>query len=147
MKIIKTLFDFDKENHVTYCTIVAENNQIFLGKAYCHDEDLDMYSERTGAEIAHRRAWIDMLQHIRDYELLPVVKAYHHLYDSMTRSKKFNAKSYESRMLRRQLRMTENDLARLREEIALERKSLKDYTAGKEKLWNKIRAKNKGEIN
>ena len=147
MKILDTKFDFDKETGTTFCTIICKDNLVFMDAARCHEDDMDMYSQRTGAEIAHRRAWIKMLQHIRDNELQPVVNAYRHLYDILSQSKNFNAKSHETRMVRRQLCMTENDLARIKQELAYERKSLKDYIAGKEKLWNKIRAKNKGEIN
>lgn len=147
MKLVDTHIEFDKQTRTTYCQLISSNGEVFIGQAHCHEDDADMYSEHTGAEIAWRRAKIKVCQAVRDHEILPVLKTLKHLYNNMAKSKNFNAKSYENRMLRRQIRIFENDLLVIREEIANDRKFLKEYIAGKEKIWARIRAKNKDKIN
>jgi hypothetical protein len=48
-------------------------------------------------------------------------------------------------MLQRQIRLIEFDLATNKEMLAYERKNLKAYIDGKEKLYQKIRARQKDE--
>ena len=80
------------------CCIATNGNKVFTGIAKCHPDDSDMCSEKTGSEIACRRANIDALRSYRD-ELKIALKALNQLYYSMNKSKKFNEKSYENRML------------------------------------------------
>ena len=48
-------------------------------------------------------------------------------------------------MLQRQIRLLEFDLATNKEMIAYERKNLKGYIDGKDKLYQKIRARKEGQ--
>lgn len=59
-----------------------------------------MMSEKTGCEIAFRRAKIEVLKSYRD-ELKIKLEALRQLYYSMNQSNKFNEKSYENKMLQR----------------------------------------------
>ena len=61
--------------------------------------DQDMMSEKTGCEIANRRAEIMVLKGYVKNELKPRLRALKQLYYSMNRSKYFNEKSYENKML------------------------------------------------
>ena len=46
-------------------------------------------------------------------------------------------------MLRSQIRVYENDLIAVSNDLASERKNLKDYLTGKDKIFAKLRAKSK----
>lgn len=114
----------------------------FIGCAKCHPEDEDMESERVGMTIAETRASIKVINFIRDYEVKPQLKILNHLYSNMRRSKYYNPNSYEAKMLRSQIRVIEKELATINNQIADERKFVKDYIDGKDKLYQRLRAKN-----
>ena len=104
-----------------------------------------MMSERTGCELAFRRAKLQYYRTVRDAELRPALGALKQLYYSMKHSSNFNEKSYENKMLQRQIRLTEFDLATANEMIAYEYQGITDYIKGKDKLYQKIRNKQIGQ--
>lgn len=132
------IFNWDPEEGVASC-IIKYKNQTFCGVAMCHEEDKDMMSEKTGMEIAYRRATIDYLKYVRDMELKPALKALKQLYYTMKHSTHFNPKSYENSKLQRHIRMYEFDLETINELIADERKKLKDYIDKKDEFYKKTR--------
>lgn len=138
-------FEEDCDNRLTCCYIVDEQDRIAVGAAMCHEDDLDMISARTGQELSYRRAHMDYLRIKRDQDLKPRLAALKQLYYSMKHSKQFNPKSYENRMLQRQIRIIEFDLTTIKEILAHERQSLKEYIAGKDKIHNRLRARNAGQ--
>ena len=54
-------FKYDKQTKSTICEL-TDGREIFCGKAFCHPEDMDMGNEKTGSEIAFRRAYIKLLK-------------------------------------------------------------------------------------
>ena len=134
----KPIFNWDPEEGVASC-IIKYKNQTFCGVAMCHEEDKDMMSEKTGLEIAYRRATIDYLKYVRDMELKPALKALKQLYYTMKHSTHFNPKSYENSKLQRHIRMYEFDLETINELIVNERKNLKDYIDKKDEFYKKTR--------
>lgn len=132
------IFNWDPEEGVASC-IIKYKNQTFCGVAMCHEEDKDMMSEKTGMEIAYRRATIDYLKYVRDMELKPALKALKQLYYTMKHSTHFNPKSYENSKLQRHIRMYEFDLETINELIDNERKNLKDYIDKKDEFYKKTR--------
>ena len=135
------IFDYDKELGLSRCYI--EYNGIFCdGQAKCHPDDMDFESERVGMTIAESRANIKVLMFMRDYEVKPQLKILNHLYSNIKTSKHYNPNSYEAKMIRSQIRAIEKELATINNALADERKFLKDYTEGKEKLYQKLRARN-----
>ena len=134
----ETIFNWDPEEGVASC-IIKYKNQTFCGVAMCHEEDKDMMSEKTGMEIAYRRATIDYLKYVRDMELKPALKALKQLYYTMKHSTHFNPKSYENSKLQRHIRMYEFDLETINELIVNERKNLKDYIDKKDEFYKKTR--------
>ena len=130
------IFNWDPEEGVASC-IIKYKNQTFCGVAMCHEEDKDMMSEKTGMEIAYRRATIDYLKYVRDMELKPALKALKQLYYTMKHSTHFNPKSYENSKLQRHIRMYEFDLETINELIVNERKNLKDYIDKKDEFYKK----------
>ena len=121
--------------------IINYNGLDFIGMAKCHPEDEDMESERVGMTIAETRASIKVISFIRDYEVKPQLKILNHLYANMRRSKYYSPNSYEAKMLRSQIRVIEKELATINNQIADERKFVKDYIDGKDKLYQRLRAK------
>lgn len=133
--------DYAYEDGVAYFLIYYKEF-IFTGKAKCHPEDLDMESERTGLTIAEARAIIKMKKFIKRHEIQPVIDAYKHLLKNLQSSSKHDPKAYESCMLRSQLSHWEGQLAEITADIADEEKYLKEYINQKDKLYNKLRARN-----
>lgn len=137
----------DKTNY-TYTNGVSKfyiryNNKTFIGEAQCHPEDMDFESERVGLTLAEARANIALMRHIRENEIKPQLKMLKHLYATISSSSKYNPKSHEYKMLQRTLHNLENELTTINNAIADERKFIKDYINGKEKLYQRLRDKNK----
>lgn len=129
---------WNKENGTAFCTIYY-NKYSFMGEAQCHPDDRDMMSKLTGQTMAEMRATIKYLRFIKDCELQPQLKALKQLYYSMNYSKYFNPKSYEAKMLYRQINIVKEDLSNINIEISNIKKSLKEYIERKEKDHQKIR--------
>ena len=128
------------------CTLQDKYGHIYQGEAQCHPDDMDMESEKTGCEIAFKRAKIKLYQAYKN-ELEIKIKAIHDLYYSLNQSKSFNENSYESKMMRRQLRLLQFDLTTAKEIIAIEKKFLKEYIDSKENFYKRIRANRKHKGN
>lgn len=133
---METFYNFD--GIVSTCTIIDGTN-IFVGTAFCHEDDADMVSERTGLFIAEGRAIIKRYQHIKNNQLKPAIQILKHLENNLRQSKYFNEKSHDFIMLQRQIRIKEEELDVIEQQIAMEKQGLKDYIAQKDKLYTKIR--------
>ena len=131
------IFNWDEDAGVASC-ILSDGEKVFTGFAQCHPDDKDMSSEKTGCEIAFRRARINALRGYRD-ELKIKLKALNQLFYSMNKSYRFNEKSYENKMLQRQIRMIDFDLTTTKEMIATEEQSLRQYLSKKDKFYTKTR--------
>lgn len=130
-------FVWDEENRSAICTL-SNGKNTFFGHATCHPDDEDMMSEKTGCEIAFRRARIKYLQHTKNM-LAERLAALTHYYNTINHSKYFNENSYENKMLQRQLHLIKNDLATTKEMIAMERESLKTLIDEKDLFYKAIR--------
>ena len=130
-------FAWDETAGIASC-ILTDGNIFFCGTASCHSDDADMMSEKTGCEIAYRRAKIESFKYYRN-TLKQQLKALNQLYYSMNQSQKFNPKSYENRMLQRQIQMIKLDLDTVNEMLVGERQKLKTYIDEKDKFYNQIR--------
>lgn len=135
---MKRKYDYDSKTGVAH-VVILEGNKEFHGFASCHEDDEDFKSERIGMTIAEARAELSFLQHIRDNELMPTIKALRHVYSNMKTSKHFNLHSYEARMIRRQIRIKENDLIIVKQEINSRKQFITDYIQQKDKLHDKLR--------
>jgi hypothetical protein len=131
------IFSWDEETGTASC-ILTDGKKTYTGIAMCHPDDEDMKGEKTGCEIALRRANIDVLKAYRD-ELKTKLAALNQLYYSMKHSTHFNEKSYENRMLQRQIRMTNFDLTVIKEDIATEQQNLREYILKKDIFYKQTR--------
>ena len=141
-------FFWNEETRETICILTDNKNKQYIGTAICHPDDKDMQNERTGQEIAQRRAQINFLLHVRDNEIKPALAILRELHSEMIHSKKFNPKSYENLSLQRKIRQKEFDLTVVHEMLAREKESLKEYLAQKDIFYNQIRNhRNKAKSN
>ena len=138
----KPKFSWHPDNGTAICVLKDDKGRVFVGEAFCNPEDSDMMSERTGCELAFRRAKLEYLRTIRDAELKPALAALKHLYACMVHSTHFEANSYESRTIRKHIHQIEFDLATTKEMIANEYQGISDYIKGKDKVYQRIRNKN-----
>lgn len=131
------LFGWDEATGTASC-LLTDGERYYTGIAYCHPDDRDMMSEKTGYEIALRRAEIKAL---KDYvkELKLKLSALNQLYYSMKHSTKFNETSYENKMLQRQIRLLETDIEEIKIQINDNMAILKAYIAGKDIFYKLTR--------
>ena len=139
------IFDWDNDTKTAVC-VLTDGKDSYVGEAICHPDDYDMASEKTGYEIAFRRAKINALRGYRD-QLKTSLKTLNQFYYTINRSKSFNEKSYENRMLQRQIRMTTFDLETTNEMIATEQQSLMAYIKEKDKFYSLVRTNRKIKAN
>ena len=135
----KTKIEWFEETGVALCTITDSYNRTYHADAFCHPNDQDMMSEKTGCEIANRRAEIMVLKGYVKNELKPRLRALKQLYYSMNRSKYFNEKSYENKMLQSQIRVIKNELDTTNEIIAELEYDLSRYLNEKDEFYKKVR--------
>lgn len=138
-------FSWDEESGSAICVLTDKKNRIFVGEATCHEHDADMKSERTGCELAFRRAKLQYLRTVRDADIKPALAALQHLYGCMAHSTNFEANSYEARTIRKHIHQTEFELATIKEMIASEYQGITDYIKGKDKVYQRIRSKKNGQ--
>ena len=131
------IFHWDEETGKAAC-IVSDGEKVYTGFAQCHPDDSDMASEKTGCEIALRRAKINALRGYRD-ELKIRLSALNQYYHSMNMSYRFNEKSYENKMLQRQIRQIKFDLDTTKEMIASEELNLRAYIKSKDVFYTQTR--------
>ena len=133
------IFSWEEERGIASC-ILSDGEKIYTGFAQCHPDDEDMKGQKTGCEIAFRRARINALRGYRD-ELKIKLAVLNQLYHSMDMSHRFNPKSYENKMLQRQIRMTNFDLDTTKEMIATEKQNLNTYIKEKDDFYRKTRVR------
>ena len=126
------------EDNKTTC-ILFNNGKKIIGEAYCHPEDADMKNKNTGCEIALRRATIKAYKTYKE-ELTIRLRTLNQLYYSINKSKHFNSKSYENKMLQHQIYLIKTDLDMIKELISIEKEKLNEYIILKEKFYQTIRA-------
>ena len=141
-------FYFDPETRVATCALREQNGRGYVGMAMCHPEDEDMMSEKTGYKIALRRMEIEALRAYKRDELEQGLKALKQLYYSMKHSGQFNKKSYEAKMLYRQIKIYQAEINELQLQINSLKDNVKEYIDFKDSLYRKFRAKKtaKGEV-
>lgn len=138
-------YNWDAENGVAKCVLVLEGNKKFSGYAFCAEEDKDMKSQITGCTIALFRAQLSAFIDERDNILKPGLRALKDLYYSINRSKEYNPKSYEAKMLYRKIRQKEEDIKFLNKFIKDKKAELTKYIDDKETFYQELRSFRKGQ--
>ena len=132
-------FYFNPDDGSSLC-IITTKQKTFFGTAQCADFDRDMMSEKTGSEIAYHRAVIKFLQSQRE-EVKNELQGLKKYYYTICQSKYFEEDSYATNMLKRQIKMRENDLIEIKNMILDEKEFLINYMKKKSDFYHKIRNK------
>lgn len=140
MQISKPIFEWQNDTKLATCKIIINNSIELQGQAICHPDDFDFANEKTGCDIANSRALIKLYKWYKNNEVIPQLKAFQNFYKSIKDSKYFNSKSYENKMLQRQIRSLENELAIVNDFIADEKEMLDDYIEKKDNFYQRVRS-------
>lgn len=136
---------WDESTGITQCIITDNSNGITfqgIGAAYCHHNDKDFQSQKTGEFIAQTRAEINIMQKKRDYDLKPGLMALKHLQATMNHSNNYNNHSYEAKRLRREIQNRQEEILQINEAIKDLRQMLKQYIDTKEEVYQNRRKGN-----
>lgn len=131
---------FSYEDGHAVCEVVDNMGRIIKGEAWCAEEDKDFESILMGSTIAEMRAQIEAAKTYRN-DLKIKLSALKQLYYSMNQSKQFNPKSYENKMLHRQIRLIEADLEIAIHQLAVLKLDLYEYINDKDQLHQRLRKK------
>ena len=133
-------------NHgIAKCVIIDNDGSTYTGEAYCHPEDTDMTSEKTGLQIAETRANIKFLKHlIKDSKReLKALKDFHSL---LKFNPYYNKDVRETHLLIREIRRREKDIQENENSLKEMKSALAEYITEKDKFYQKIRRnRNKGQ--
>lgn len=135
----KAKFDWDPDIRMATCELDMKSDGVFVGTAFCHEDDMDMCSELTGQTIAYFRACISYYKFLKNNRIKPGLKALKQAFYSMNRSKKFNPDGYETKILRSQISLYEEELAGIEDAIDILNQDLKDYINIKDEKYKKMR--------
>lgn len=132
-------FKIDTEEHITYCQFKDnKNNKVYFGETQCYPEDFDVESKLIGQHIAAERALIQaMMGAVQDMK--KEFKVLRQFYYTINHSKKYNPKSYEAYMLKRQLNKRETNIKLVQQAIDEKRKCLYEYIQDKDKTHKLLR--------
>ena len=96
---------------------IEDKGYVFMSVARCHPDEKEYQRESVGIGIAEMRAKRNQLRYIRDNEIKPGLAALEHVFTNMKTSKHFNPRSYEARMIRRQVNIYKANLKAVRDLI------------------------------
>lgn len=144
MKVVEV--KWREKTGIANCMILDRGKK-FYGMAFCSEEDKDFMNEYTGIQIAQQRACINAQKDYIQNDVKPRLKAIKQLYYSINRSKHYNIKCYENKMIRRQLYVIKNELTTAQMELIQMEQALKDYIEEKDKFYKKIRKARSGKEN
>lgn len=130
------IFEY-KDGHAK-CITEDEMGRRFCGEAFCSKEDKDFENEVTGLTIAEYRAQIAAARTYRN-DLKIKIAALKQLLYSMNQSGNFNPKSYEAKMLYRQLKLHREDLQIAIHQVAVLKLELNNYINEKEIFYQRAR--------
>lgn len=125
------------DDNAYYCAIKYEGKQ-FIGSAFCHEDDYDFKSEKTGFHIAELRANIELCKYLRD-ESLNKYKIFKGIYHNLKQNENVDLLGIEMKYIIRQMNAAYTDLMEARAEIKTLRKDLNYYIVTKDKLYKKLR--------
>ena len=137
--MIKYETQWDEESGLATAQVIDTTlGEVFVGTAFCSEEDQDMKSRLTGQEIALRRAFIE---HIKYLKRLYSVK-----YNTLKNFKKqiegckhYNSEFQIEMILERELKELGEQVAHLRCKLEVEKSHLREYIRAKAEIYQKIR--------
>ena len=126
----ETYYDWNENTATAIVTIFTKNPENkFVGVAACHPDDIPYCKRDVGIHIAEVRAKREIVKYLRDCEIKPALKALTCLQNNMKTSKSYNPKSYEARMLQRQIRFKQDELKATKSIIDDLNQYIRDYSS------------------
>lgn len=126
-------------NGDTWCRL-RYKGQEFTGHTRCLPEDEDFWSENVGCFIAETRAGIKRLKHMKK-QLVPTLKTLEDFEKTLKCCKDYNPNSFEAKRLRKEIYIWRKRIDEINSAIKDEQDYLTQYIQGKEKLYQRLRAK------
>ena len=122
----RPIFEWNADIGAATCFLEDKEGNVFYGSAFCHDDDEEFQSEKTGCTIALA-------------QLRTELKTLRHFYSIIEQASDFDAKAKIPRMLRRQIHLKEDELDLVRSEIVTEQKELKQFIDDKDLFYRRMR--------
>lgn len=142
-KLKTKVAEFDKETgKATY--IYSYKQNIFIGEAQCHEEDMDMCSELVGMKLAETRAFLQYLK-VKKTELEIRLSTLEGLIRNMTTSKDFDITSKYGKKLQYAICETRMELHDCKEGIKNIPGYIKQDIEKRDKLYQALRKRRAGE--
>jgi hypothetical protein len=135
---MKPKYTWDAEHGIATCTVYYKQHE-FSGLARCDDADRDMMNEKTGCFIAEMRAEIKLLKYVIN-EYTQEAKTLNHFHSIISQSDSYDYGSYESYMLRRQIRLAEGNRQVAKEILENHQQALSQYIKDKDDFYKSVRA-------
>lgn len=143
--MIKYETQWDEETGLATAKVIDTTlGEVFVGTAFCSEEDQDMKSRLTGQEIALRRA---IIEHIKYNKRLYSIK-----YKTLNSFKKqiegckhYNPEFQIESLLEKELKELKEQLAYFRCKLEVEKSGLREYISAKAEIYQKIREKRKAK--
>lgn len=130
---------WDEDLGISQYVITDSDRTVHVGAAKCSPKDQDMKSEKTGATIAEMRAKIAYLKYERNNKIKPELKALKKFWNTINKSKYYDANSYPVQMLLRSIQRCENDLIYNKDEVNALKENLHAYIEQKGIFYKKVR--------
>lgn len=142
--MIDLQYKWNEETNTATVSCETLNGEILSASATCHPDDADMCSRQTGNIVAEFRLLIKCHQYEKNNILRPQLKILYHLKSLYERDPNYNEHSYENKMLRKQIRIVEEEIEATKKDIENIRKELKDFIDCKDSFYRKVR-KHRGQ--
>lgn len=128
-------------NNSGYTTCELQyDGKTFIGRANCLDQDMDFWSENVGCFIAEMKAKIKMMRYMRS-ETRKKLKVLTDFQKRLECCKDYNSKSFEAKRLIKEIYYYKTEIETITNAIQDAESYLKDYIEGKERVYQKLRAK------
>jgi len=134
---MKMNFNIDNERFICSCSIEYKD-KVFTGIAFCAPSDKDMFSKRTGTQLAQARAEIKYLKYKKE-EKKSEIRSVNHILSCLDQSNKLDKTEKSYKMIKRQYHILNGELNYI-ENAIISRQNWCEYTIkAKEVVYQTIR--------
>jgi hypothetical protein len=133
-------FTHDPETKTTYCVSIDNDGRHYTGKAKCHEQDADFYTDLTGEIIAAKRA-VEKVYKAELKELKRELRIYDNLLNTFRCGIKYDDErdSNMYRQIMRQRRLKQDEIYAVLRLIKTNEDDLSEYLRDKEYFYQEMR--------
>ncbi|MDV3428508.1 MAG: hypothetical protein LIR50_16060 [Bacillota bacterium] len=132
---LKPQFTWDEESGVATC-ILTDGKEVYIGVAKCCDIDRDMMNEKTGCEIALKRATINYYKSVRNHELIPSLNTLKGI-EFTLKTGNYDSKSLS--VIQKKINKIQQDLDIIKYLLIEQKESLTEYISAKDDFYKQVR--------